>query len=155
VPRGRILKDDALVEVATAQPKSIAELGQLRAVPNGFERSRSGADILEAIQRAAQRDPATLPAPEPDRPQVNGALVQLLKVLLQSVADRHHVASRLIATSDDVDQLAAAPEQAHPVLSGWRRQVYGELALQLIRGEVTLGLEKGRVVAVARPAAAE
>jgi ribonuclease D len=155
VPRGRILKDDALVEVAMAQPKSVAELGQLRAVPNGFERSRSGADILEAIQRAAQRDPATLPAPEPDRPQVNGALVQLLKVLLQSVADRHHVAPRLIATSDDIDQLAAAPEHAHAVLEGWRRQVYGELALQLIRGEVTLGLEKGRVVAVARPAAAE
>jgi ribonuclease D len=154
VPRGRILKDDALVEVAMAQPKSVAELGQLRAVPNGFERSRSGVEILEAIQRAANRNPTTLPAPEPDRPHVNGALVQLLKVLLQAVADRHHVAPRLIATSDDIDQLAAAPEQEHSVLTGWRRQVYGELALQLIRGEVTLGLEKGRVVAVARPASA-
>ncbi|CAN1566175.1 Rnd Ribonuclease D [Rhabdaerophilaceae bacterium] len=150
VPRGRVLKDDALVEIAMAQPKSVAELGNLRAVPNGFERSRAGAEILEAIARAAAADPASLPAPEADKPNVSGALVQLLKVLLQSVADRHHVASRLIGNSDDVEQLAAKPDDLHAILEGWRGEVYGKLALQLIRGEVTLGLEKGRVVPVPR-----
>lgn len=155
VPRGRVLKDDALVEIAMAQPKSTGELGHLRAVPNGFERSRAGGDILEAIARAATLDPAILPPPEPDRPNVSGALVQLLKVLLQAVADRHQVASRLIATSDDVEQLAANPEGDHAILKGWRAEIYGDLAIKLIRGEVTLGLEKGRVVTVPRPMAAE
>ena len=153
VPRGRVLKDDALVEIAMAQPKSVAELGNLRAVPNGFERSRAGADILEAIAQAAAADPASLPAPEADRPNVSGALVQLLKVLLQSVADRHHVASRLIGNADDVEKLAAKPDDPHPILEGWRGEVYGALAQQLIRGEVTLGLDKGRVVTVPRPPA--
>jgi ribonuclease D len=155
VPRGRVLKDDALVEVAMAQPKSAADLGNLRAVPNGFERSRAGADILDAIARAATLDPAILPPPDPDKPNVSGALVQLLKVLLQAVADRNQVASRLIGSADDVEQLAARPDAPHSILEGWRGEIYGAIAQQLIRGEVTLGLEKGRVVTVPRPQAAE
>jgi ribonuclease D len=151
VPRGRVLKDDALVEIAMANPKSVAELGQLRAVPNGFERSRAGGDILEALERARMLDPSILPPPEPDRPNVSGALVQLLKVLLQAVADRHQVASRLIGAADEVEQLAARPDDPHPILQGWKGEIYGDLAVKLIRGEVTLGLEKGRVVAVPRP----
>jgi ribonuclease D len=77
--------------------------------------------------------------------------VQLLKVLLQAVADRHQVASRLIGSAEDVEQLAARPDDPHPILQGWRGEIYGDLAVKLIRGEVTLGLEKGRVVAVPRP----
>lgn len=150
VPRGRVLKDDALVELAVAQPRSAEDMSRLRAVPNGFERSRAGAEILAAIERGKARDPATIPPFENERGGGNGALVQLLKVLLQSLAERHQVAPRLIASADDIDRLASHPDAEAPILQGWRGEVYGALALQLIRGEVTLGLEKGRVVTFPR-----
>jgi ribonuclease D len=150
VPRGRILKDDGLVEIAIAQPKSTDDLSRLRAVPNGFERSRSGADILDAVARGKARDPGTIPPFEQERSGGNGALVQLLKVLLQSVSERNQVAARLIASSEDIDRLATAPSPDLPVMQGWRGEIYGELAMQLIRGDVLIGLEKGRVVTVPR-----
>ena len=150
VPRGRVLKDDALVEIAGAQPKTSDDLARLRAVPGGFERSRHANDLLAAVQRGLVRDPASLPAPEAERPSGSGALVQLLKVLLQSVSERNQVAPRLIASSEDIDRLSAAPDDAMPVLQGWRREVFGEMALQLINGQITLGLDKGRVVTVPR-----
>jgi ribonuclease D len=152
VPRGRILKDDGLAEIAVAMPKSAEDLARLRAVPNGFERSRAGAEILDAVARGKARDPATIPPFENERPGGSGALVQLLKVLLQSVAEKHHVASKLIASADDIDRLAARPEVDMPVLNGWRGEIYGNAALALIRGEVMIGLDKGRVVAVPRTA---
>lgn len=150
VPRGRILKDDGLVEIAIAQPKNTDDLSRLRAVPNGFERSRSGADILDAVARGKARDPGTIPAFEQERSGGNGALVQLLKVLLQSVSERNQVAARLIASSEDIDRLATTPSADLPVMQGWRGEIYGELAMQLIRGDVLIGLEKGRVVTVPR-----
>lgn len=150
VPRGRILKDDGLAEIAVAQPKSVEDLSRLRAIPNGFERSRAGGDILEAVARGKARDPATIPAFEQERGGGSGALVQLLKVLLQSVSERNHVAAKLIATAEDIDRLAAKPEGDMPVLQGWRGEIFGQIALKLIRGEVLLGLDKGRVVTVPR-----
>ena len=151
VPRGRILKDDALTEIAVAQPSSMDDMARLRAVPNGFERSRSGGDLLAAIARGKARDPATLPPLEADRAGGNGALVQLLKVLLQSVSERNHVAPRLIASSEDIDRLASGDDKGSALLDGWRGEIFGQIAMQLIRGEVVIALEKGRVVTVDRP----
>ncbi len=148
VPRGRILKDDGLAEIAVAQPRNNEDLARLRAIPNGFERSKAGAEILEAVQRGKARDPATIPQPEPERAGASGSLVQLLKVLLQSVCEKNQIAPKLVASSDDIDRLAARPEVDMPVLQGWRGEIFGQVALRLIRGEVLLGLEKGRVVAV-------
>jgi len=148
VPRGRILKDDGLAEIAVAQPRNTEDVARLRAIPNGFERSKAGAEILEAVMRGKARDPATIPQPEPERTGANGSLVQLLKVLLQSVCEKNQIAPKLVASSDDIDRLAARPEVDMPVLQGWRGEIFGQVALRLIRGEVLLGLEKGRVVAV-------
>lgn len=150
VPRGRILKDDGLVEIAVSQPKSVEDLGRLRAVPNGFERSRNGQEILDAVARGRARDPETVPPFEQERAGGNGALVQLLKVMLQSVSERNQVAVRLIASSEDIDRLAADPSPDLPVMQGWRGEIFGQLAMSLIRGEVLIGLEKGRVVTVPR-----
>jgi len=150
VPRGRVLKDDALTEIAVAQPKSVEDLARLRALPNGFERSRAGADILAAVSEALARGPASLPPLDAEKSSGNGALVQLLKVLLQAVAERAQVAPRLIASGEDIDRLATNPSPDLAVLQGWRAEVFGTLALRLIEGKVTLGLEKGRVVAVER-----
>lgn len=148
VPRGRILKDDGLAEIAVAQPRNGEDLARLRAIPNGFERSKAGAEILDAVGRGKARDPATIPQPEPERAGANGSLVQLLKVLLQSVCEKNQIAPKLVASSDDIDRLAARPEVDMPVLQGWRGEIFGQVALRLIRGEVLLGLEKGRVVAL-------
>ena len=140
VPRGRVLKDDALGEIAIAAPRTVEELGRLRALSNGFERSRSGLDVLAAVQRGIARDPATLPPMRPERlgSGNNGALVQLLKVLLQSIAENERVAARVIANSDDIDAIANGDETNAPALSGWRRDIFGEQALALVRGEIAL-----------------
>jgi len=151
VPRGRIIKDDCLGEIATALPTTVEELGRLRTMPKGFERSRTGADILAAVERALARDPAELPPLErPRGGSSNGALVQLLKVLLQAVAETNRVAARLIASSDDIDAIALNDGEGSPVMEGWRAEIFGTLALKLKRGEMTIGIERGRVVAVPR-----
>ena len=100
VPRGRILKDDALVEIALAAPRSEELLGNMRAFPRGMERSKAGVDILAAIERGFARDPKTLPPIERERrSNGGGATVELLKVLLRQVAEAQGVAAKMIATT--------------------------------------------------------
>ena len=155
VPRSRVLKDDSLGEIATRAPASVEALGQLRTVPNGFERSRSGADIIEAVKRGLARDPASLPRIDRDRPAANGgATVELLKVLLKQTAEKHGVAAKVVATTDDLDRLAADDDADVPALTGWRRELFGDAALRLKRGELALTLERGRVRTVERAAPA-
>jgi ribonuclease D len=146
VPRSRVLKDDALVEVALAAPRTPEALSNLRAIPRGLERSRAGADIIAAIERALARDPASLPAIERDRRNNNGATVELLKVLLRQVSEATAVAAKMIATVDDLEAIAADDFADVPALKGWRRAVFGEKALELKRGRLALAVENGKVV---------
>jgi ribonuclease D len=156
VPRSRVLKDDTLLDVAQAAPDSIEALGRLRSVPQGYERSKTGLDILACVTRVLERDPATYPRPERDRPVTNGAsaVVQLLKVLLQSVSERHHVAAKMIATVDELEQIASNDNADVPSLKGWRFELFGQQALDLKAGRVALSAENGRIVSRAIPAAA-
>jgi ribonuclease D len=146
VPRSRVLKDDALIEVALAAPRTLEALSNLRAIPRGLERSRAGADILAAIERGLARDPTTLPPIERDRRSNNGATVELLKVLLRQVSEETGVAAKMIATVDDLEAIAADDDADVPALSGWRRSVFGEKALELKRGRLALAVENGKVV---------
>jgi ribonuclease D len=146
VPRGRVLKDDVLIEVAAAAPRTADELSNLRAFPRGMERSRAGTDILAAIQRGLDRDPKTLPKIERERRSSNGATVELLKVLLRQVSEAHGVAAKMIATVDDLETLAVNHRAKIPALTGWRYEIFGEKALELIDGRLALTLEKGKVV---------
>ena len=147
VPRGRILKDDAVIDVATSQPLSVEALGRLRSIPSGFERSRTGADILAAVERGLARDPVPLPAAERSRGRGgNGAVVELLKVLLKAVSENERVASKIIATVDDLEAIAADDEADVPALHGWRRDLFGEKALALKSGRLGIGIHRGRVV---------
>ena len=151
VPRSRILKDEAVIDVAVAGPRSVEALGRLRTIPNGFERSRTGQEILAAVERGLARDPATIEMPE--RPRGRGgaaATVELLKVLLRAVAENQDVAPKLIASVDDLEAIAANDTADVPALSGWRREVFGEQALALKHGDVGLSIERGRVVTFAR-----
>lgn len=149
VPRGRVIKDDVIGDIAVQVPTSIERLGHLRSLPKGFERSRWGEQIIEAVKRGLERDSKTLPRLERFRPAANGAAtVELLKVLLRMTAERHGVAAKVIATIDDLDRIAADDEADVPALKGWRRDLFGEKALALKQGRLALAVDNGRVVTV-------
>jgi ribonuclease D len=151
VPRGRILKDDVVGDVATHAPTSLDKLANLRSLPKGFDRSKWGSDIVAAVQRGLARDVATLPKIEKPRGNTNGAaIVELLKVLLRMTSERHAVASKVIATVDDLEQIAADDNADVGALHGWRRELFGEAALALKQGRLALAIEKGKVVKVER-----
>jgi ribonuclease D len=151
VPRSRVLKDDAIGDIATHAPTSLEKLAHLRSIPKGFERSKWGADIVAAVERGLGRDPQTLPKLEKPRSNAAGsAIVELLKVLLRMTSERHHVAAKVIATIDDLEQIAASDKADVPALHGWRRELFGEAALALKHGQLALAIDKGRVVRVER-----
>jgi len=151
VPRGRVLKDDTVGDIAVQAPTTIERLGNLRSLPKGFERSKWGEAIIEAVKRGLARDPKTLPKIDRPKGAPNGhATVELLKVLLRMTAERHGVAAKVIATMDDLDRIAADDEADVPALSGWRRELFGERALALKHGRLALAVEHNRVVAVER-----
>jgi ribonuclease D len=151
VPRGRVLKDDALADIAVHAPTTAEKLGGLRSLPRGFERSKWGEAILAAVARGLARDPKSLPRLERAKSGTNGAAtVELLKVLLRMTSERYAVAAKVIATVDDLDRIAASDDAEVPALKGWRRELFGEKALALKRGQLALAMEDGRVVAVER-----
>jgi ribonuclease D len=153
VPRSRVIKDEAIAELAQQQPKTPEALSHMRSLPRGFERSKSGEAILGAIRTALARDPASIPPILRDKPLSNGAsaTVELLKVLLRLVSEQHGVAAKVVATVDDLQKIAAEDEPDVPALAGWRLAMFGEQALKLKRGELALAFDSGRVVAFERP----
>jgi len=151
VPRGRILKDDVIADIAVQAPTSIERLGSLRSLPKGFEKSKWGQEIPDLVKRALARDPKSLPVLERSRPAPNGAAtVELLKVLLRMTSEKHAVASKVIATVDDLERIAGDDHADVPALKGWRRELFGEKALALKAGRLALAIEKGRVSAIER-----
>ncbi|MCR6734583.1 MAG: ribonuclease D [Afipia sp.] len=151
VPRSRVLKDDAIGDIATHAPTSVERLANLRSLPKGFDKSKWGQDIVAAVKRGLARDPATLPKLEKPRGNNGGsATVELLKVLLRMTSERHAVASKVIATVDELEQIAADDDADVGALHGWRRELFGEAALALKKGRLALAIDKGRVVRVER-----
>ena len=148
VPRGRVLKDDAIYEIAQQQPRDTAALARLRTTPKGWERSSSAAGLLAAVN-------AALAIPKDDMPKLpktfqppegTSAAAELLKVLLRIVAEKQGVAAKVLASSDEIDRIAAEGEKADvPALQGWRRAVFGDAALKLVRGEIGIKFDKRRI----------
>jgi ribonuclease D len=149
VPRSRVFKDDALVELATTRPQSEADLSKSRLLLREGRRGDIAEGILAAVKRAAALRPENLPrtADNRDQLQVNPALADLLRVLLKSKAEGEGVAARLIASSGDLDAIAAG-ERDLPALHGWRRQVFGEDAIRLCEGKVALAAKGQSVITV-------
>jgi ribonuclease D len=158
-PRGRILKDEAIDELAAQAPLDADGLNRLRSVPKGFAGSKFGPDLLEAIHQALADPEAYAPKIEreggPTSPAA-GAVVELLKVLLKARSEDAGVASKLIATVADLEKIANSDRADTPALRGWRLQAFGEDALKLKRGELALVLDgtRVRVVPVRRAARA-
>jgi ribonuclease D len=142
VPRGRLLKDDALMEVAATRPRSIEELSASRLLQR---EARKGpiADAILACIAEADALPADFRPTRDDRPEPRpgtAALIELLKVLLKARCDEMGVAQKLVASMADLEAIAQGGEDAEslPALHGWRRAVFGEAALRLKRGEIAL-----------------
>jgi ribonuclease D len=151
VPRNRILRDEALYDIASHAPTDVAQLSQLRSLSEGFGRSARAKEIVEAVKRGVARDPKTVPQLREGAgvPAEKGATVELLRVLLKACAARSKVAPRLIADADDLERLAVEDEPDVPALKGWRYELFGAEAQRLKRGEVALKVVDGEVVTVA------
>jgi ribonuclease D len=151
VPRSRILRDEALYDIANQAPTTPEQLSHLRTLSEGFSRSARAREIVEAVKRGLERDTKSVPAINRGQ-QLSAestALIELLRVLLKASAARHRVAPRLIADAEDLERIATETEPDIPALKGWRRRLFGEDALRLKRGEIALTLNGAEVVAIA------
>ncbi|TFF25593.1 ribonuclease D [Jiella endophytica] len=147
-PRGRILKDEAIYEIAQQQPRDEQALSRLRTLSKGFERSAAGREIIAAVNRALALPKSELPpVPRPQAlPEGTAAAVEFLKVLLKIVVEEEGVAAKLITSSSDLEQLAWKGEEAEvAALTGWRREIFGERALELLSGKAGLVYRNRRV----------
>ncbi|HVZ99749.1 MAG TPA: ribonuclease D [Caulobacterales bacterium] len=147
VPRGRIVKDEALYEIAEIKPKSAADFERMRAVPRGFGNSRGAQELIGDLARAFADTGRVAHRVErpPPLPSGIGPTVELLKVLLRYEAERHQVAPRLIASVSELEAIAANDEADVDALKGWRREVFGARALALKHGRIALRLKNGKV----------
>jgi ribonuclease D len=152
IPRGRVLKDEAISEIAAHPPEDGEALEKVRAVPKGFANSRLGKGLVEAIE-------AGRTAPPPDGIESSGghvrrrrepspAAIDLLKTLLRLRAEAAGVAPRLIANAEDIEKLAANEDDGVAALSGWRAEVFGNDAKLLRKGDLAIALENGEAVIV-------
>ncbi|MEM7768051.1 MAG: ribonuclease D [Pseudomonadota bacterium] len=147
-PRRRVLKDDAIHEIADQKPRSAEAFDRLRAVPKGFIKSRNAAGLLDAVA-------AALDAPDdyaPDIParrqnaQTPAGAPEMLKVLLKHVSEEADVVPRLIANAADVERIARGETDTDiPAMSGWRYDLFGAKAIALLSGHLALSFEKGKV----------
>jgi len=145
IPRQRLVKDETLLEIAATAPETPADLARARGISEGFSKGKSGASLLAALAEAKGVPDAELPEiPRERGPAASPALVALLKVLLATQSEAHHVAPRLLASSEEIERLAAG-ETDVPALHGWRRVVFGEAALALKGGQVALGVDGKKV----------
>ena len=140
MPRSRLMKDDALLEIASARPTSMDELQRSRFLQREARKGDVAKEILAAVAKGLETPEEDTPEREAPKASRKGseALIDLLKVLLKSRAEDLGVAPKLLASSEDLNLIAAEDEPDVPALSGWRRKAFGELALQLKRGEIAL-----------------
>ena len=147
IPRQRLVRDEQVPEIAALAPGDAEALSKARGITMGFAQGKSGQSLLAAIAAAKALPDEQLPRSERgrDTPRASPALVALLKVLLNAVAEQNNVAPRLVASSEDVEAMALDESAENPALQGWRREMFGEDALRLIRGEIALSAQGKRV----------
>jgi ribonuclease D len=147
IPRQRLVKDETLLEIAATAPEDSIALSRARGISESFARGKSGAGLLAAIKEAKALPDDELPEPQRDRagPSASPALVALLKVLLAAKSEEHHVAPKLLASSDELERLAGEARPDVPALHGWRREVFGNAALDLKAGRLAMGVDGRKV----------
>ena len=149
IPRGRLLKDEAIPEIAALAPETPEALTRARGISRGFAEGKSGLSLLAAIADARDLPEEDLPQiaarPERDGPRPSPALVALLRVLLAAKSEEHGVAPKLLASSEDLDRLATESEPQIPAAHGWRRRIFGEDAMALKEGRIALASRGKRI----------
>jgi ribonuclease D len=147
IPRQRIVRDETVMEIAAHPPKSADDLERMRGLSKGFAEGKMGTGLLAAIaaKLASPKDTWPVLEREPELPRGIGPLVELLKVLLKLKCDDHDVAQKLLANSSDLDKIAADDNASVPAMQGWRRELFGNDALRLKRGELALAAEGTRI----------
>lgn len=151
IPRGRVLKDEALTEIAAHPPETPEALERIRAVPKGFAASKLGKGLMEAItlgSSAAPPEGAIAENKQRRRREPSPAVVDLLKTLLRLRAEAAGVAPRLIANAEDIEKLAANEDEDVAALQGWRNDVFGRDAVAMRKGDLAIALENGEAVVV-------
>jgi ribonuclease D len=152
LPRGRIMRDEAVLEIAAHAPKTIEGLGRTRSLGKGVAEGKLGRDILDAVAHGlADPDPPPALAAKADPPPGIGPLIELLRVLLKQRCEDFQVAQKLIASADDLEAIAASDEAGVAALHGWRREVFGADALALKHGRLALTAGKGGIQLVPLP----
>src|SRR5580704_15854602 len=152
LPRGRVLRDEALIEIASHAPKGVEALARTRGLGKGFAEGKLGKEILDAVaQGLADRDPPPAIAQKAQNPPGLGPLIELLRVLLKQRCEDHEVAQKLVASADDLEAIAADDGASVPALSGWRREVFGGDALALKHGKLALTAGRNRIELVPLP----
>lgn len=149
VPRGRILKDEGLIEIATQQPKDETALSRLRSIPKGWERSASAEELLKAVKAGLEVDLASLPPIHKHVAPNNGtaAAIELLRVLLKLVADEEGIAPRIIANNDDLEKIAKQEKKSDIMaLTGWRYKLFGEKAEKMLNGRLGFYFQNGKIL---------
>lgn len=148
VPRNRVVRDEALMEIAYHPPASTHDLARIRGLGTGFAEGRQGAEVLAAVERAQAVPLNQCPSGDPRRilPPGLGPVMDLLKVLLKQVSEEHGVAPKLIATTDELEDIAADDTANVAALHGWRRELFGNLALALKHGELALSVKDKKVL---------
>ena len=149
LPRGRIMRDEAVLEIASHAPKTIEALARSRSLGKGVAEGKLGSEILETVQRGLANSKALEPPPSRvDTPPGLGPLIELLRVLLKQRCEEHQVAQKLVATAEDLEAIAADDNASVPALSGWRHQIFGKDALALKHGRLALTVRRNRIVLV-------
>lgn len=151
VPRNRVMRDETLAEIANQSPTSAKELGKTRGLNAKTAESSYGDQVLKAIATGVAVPQKDWPVPKdkPDIPRGLGPVMDILKVYLKMVSEDANVASKLLASSADIELIAAYGEKADvPALHGWRREMFGEGSLRLRNGEQSLAIKNQKVVLV-------
>jgi ribonuclease D len=150
VPRNRILKDEALLEIAAHPPTSAEALSEIRAVPSGYAQSRNGKAIVAAVKEGLDAKlPERMPAPQRQRmADPAPAALDLLRTLLRLKAYQYRVAPRLVADTEDLERLAVGDDEGVAALHGWRAEVFGRDAVALREGRLAIALEHGEATVI-------
>jgi ribonuclease D len=152
LPRSRVLKDEALFEIAAETPHTSDELARLRAVPEGVARGKLSQGILAAVHKGVELPKDQLPrAPERNARNGSVALIELLKVLLKARCEDEGVAQKLVASAEDIELFAAGRRKDLGFLSGWRRDIFGADAVELVRGHIALSAQGNKVKVLSVP----
>ena len=147
-PVPAIIKDDAVAEIAVQMPQTREALNRLRALSKGIASSRNGEAILNAVKAGLETDPKLLPKPDDGRDETSDqaqAAAEVLKLALKVICEQEGIAPKLVATSSDIDAIAEDDKADVALMHGWRRELFGNLALAIKRGEALIGFRDGGV----------